>query len=104
MSIIFKHFHLFLTHLFNFNQTWQKVSLGEGIKVCSNSNTIVISNINNIFCVHLELKNELPIHVTRIIYLRAEFPYHVFFYLNNRARFLYLHCLIKISLFYKWYL
>ena len=97
MSITFKYFHLFLTHLFNFNQTWQKAALGEGIQVCSNSNTIIINDINNIFCVHLELKNELPIHVTRIIYLRAEFPYHVFFYLNNRARFLYLHCLMKIS-------
>ena len=96
MSIIFKHFHLFLTPLFNFNQTWQKASLGEGIQVCSNSNTIIINNINNIFCVHLELKNELPIHVTRIINLIAEFPHHVF-YLNSRARFLYLHWLMKIS-------
>ena len=33
----FSHFHLLLqNHRTNFNQTWHKASLGEGIQVCSN--------------------------------------------------------------------
>ena len=37
LSVNFSHFHLLLqNHWANFNQTWPKASLGEGIQVCSN--------------------------------------------------------------------